>query len=48
MSQKFQEVAGFLCITLKHATTKHAQTIGTIERSHASMKQALEIEAGEG
>ena len=42
-----KEVAGVLGITPKHATTKHAQTIGLLERSHASMKQALNIETGE-
>ena len=42
-----KEVAGFLGITLKRATTKHAQTIGLLERSHASIKQALKIETGE-
>ena len=39
-----KEVAGVLGITLKHATTKDAQTIGLLERSHASIKQALKIE----
>ena len=33
------KLAGVLGITLKHATTKHAQTIGLFERSHASIKQ---------
>ena len=47
MSHVIKEVAGVLGITLKHATTKHAQTIGLLERSHASIKQALEIETGE-
>ena len=47
MSQVIKEVAGVLGITLKHATTKHAQTIGLLERSHASIKQALKIETGE-
>ena len=42
-----KEVAGVLGITLKHTTTKHAQTIGLLERSHASIKQALKIETGE-
>ena len=46
-SHVIKEVAGVLCITLKHATTKHAQTIGLLERSHASIKQALKIETGE-
>ena len=40
-------MAGVLGITLKHATTKHAQTIGLLERSHASIKQLLKIETGE-
>ena len=42
-----KEVAGALGITLKHATTKHAQTIRLLERSHASIKQSLKIETGE-
>ena len=46
-SQVVKEVAGVLGITLKHATTKHAQTIGLLERSHASIKQSLKIETGE-
>ena len=47
MSHVIKEVAGVLGITLKHATTKHAQTIGLLEQSHASVKQALKIETGE-
>ena len=46
-SHIIKEVAGVLVITLKHATTKHAQTIGLLERSHASIKQSLKIETGE-
>ena len=46
-SHVIKEVASVLGITLKHATTKHAQTIGLLERSHASIKQALKIETGE-
>ena len=42
-----KEVAGVLGFTLRHATTKHAQTIGLLERSHASTKQSLKIERGE-
>ena len=34
-SKVIEEVAGVLVITLKHATTKHAQTIGLLQRSHA-------------
>ena len=47
MSHVLKEVAGVLGITLKHTTTKHAQTIGLFERSHASIKQAMKIETGE-
>ena len=47
MSHVFKEVAGVLGITLKHATTKQAQSIGLLERSHMSIKQALKIETGE-
>ena len=46
-SQVIKQVAGVLGITLKHATTKHAQTIGLPERSHASIKQSLKTETGE-
>ena len=35
-SHVIKEVAGVLGFTLKHATTRHAQTIGLLERSQAS------------
>ena len=47
ISHVIKEVVGVVGITLKHATTKHAQTIGLLERSHKSIKQALKIETGE-
>ena len=47
MSHVIKKVAGVFGITSKHATTKHAQTIGLLERSHASIKQALKIETGQ-
>ena len=47
MSHVIKEVAGVHGITLKHASTKHAQTIGLPERSHVSIKQTLKIETGE-
>ena len=47
MSHVIKQVASVLGITLKHATTKHAQTIGLLEQSHASIKQALKLETGE-
>ena len=46
-SHVIKEVAGVLGITLKHAITKHAETIWLLEQSHASIKQALKIEIGE-
>ena len=46
MFHVIKEVAGVLSITPKHAITKHAQTIGLLERSQASIKQALKIETG--
>ena len=39
MSHVIKEMASVLGITLKHATTKHAQTIGLLERSHAQSNE---------
>ena len=47
MSHVIKKVANAFGITLKHATTKHAQTIELLEQSHAPIKQALKIETGE-
>ena len=47
MSQVIKEVAEVLGITLQHGTTKHARTIGMLERTHASQKKTLKIETGE-
>ena len=41
------KVATVLGITLKCATTKHPQTIGKIERTHASLKTNLKVVSGE-
>ena len=46
VSHVLKEEASVLGITQKHATTKHAQTIGLIERSHALIKQSLKKETG--
>ena len=46
ISQVIREVAEVLGITLQHATTKHAQTIGMLERTHASLRKTLKIETG--
>ena len=40
-AQITHEVAAVLGIELKHATMKHAQTIGLLERTHASVKTHL-------
>ena len=47
MSHVIKEVADLLGVTLKHANSKHSQTIGLLERSHASIKQTLKIATGE-
>ena len=47
VSQVIHEVAEILSINLKHATTKHAQTIGILERAHATIKISLKMASGE-
>ena len=46
-SRVVEEVAKILGITLKCATTKHPQTIGKLERTHASLKGNLKMASGE-
>ena len=46
-SQVIHEVAETLGINLKHATTKHAQTIGVLERAHATIETSLKMASGE-
>ena len=41
------EITQILAITLKCATTKHPQTIGKLERTHASLKTNLKMASGE-
>ena len=41
------EVAKILGITLKSGTTKHPQTIGKLQRTHASLKSNLKMASGE-
>ena len=43
VSQVIHEVAEILGINLKHATTKHAQTVGVPERAHATIKTSLKM-----
>ena len=47
ISQVIHEVAEVLGRNLKHATTKHAQTIGVLERAHATIKTYLKMASGE-
>ena len=46
VSQIISEVAAVLGVQLRHATTKHAQTIGILERTHASVKTTLKMSQG--
>ena len=41
------EITQILGVTLKCATTKHPQTIGKLERTHASLKTNLKMASGE-
>ena len=46
-SKIIDEITKILGITLKCATTKHPQTIGKLERTHASLKINLKMASGE-
>ena len=46
-SQNTREVAAVLGVEVKHASTKHAQTIGMLERTHATVKAHLRAATGE-
>ena len=46
-SKIIAEITQILGITLKCATTKHPQTIGKLERTHASLKTNLKMASGE-
>ena len=47
LAQVIHKVAKTFGINLKHATTKHAQTIGVLERAHATIKTSLKMASGE-
>ena len=47
VSPVIHEVAEKMGINLKHATTKHAQTIGLLGRTHATIKTSLKMASGE-
>ena len=46
-SDVVNQIAQTLNIRISHASTKHAQTIGILERTHASLKTSLKISTGE-
>ena len=46
-SSLMHELCSLLEIRLKHATLKHPQTIGLVERSHASLKRILKLNTNE-
>ena len=47
VSQVIHEVAEILGKNLKHATTKHAQNLGLLERAHATIKTSSKMASGE-
>ena len=47
VAESMQQITTALGIQWRHATTKHAQTIGILERTHASLKESLKIMTGE-
>ena len=46
-SNLLAELAQLLQIRLKHATLKHAQTIGLLDRGHAALKRVLKLNENE-
>ena len=46
-SEVINQIAQTLNIRISHASTKHTQTIGILERTHASLKTAIKISTGE-
>ena len=46
-SEVVNQIAKTLDIRISHASTKHAQTIGILDRTHASLKTSLKISTGE-
>ena len=47
ISNVIHEIADVLGITIRRATTKHAQTIGVSERTHATINTSLKMFSGE-
>ena len=47
VSQVIHEVAEIMVLNLKHDTTKHEQTIGVLDRAHATIKTSFKMASGE-
>ena len=47
VSNLIHEIADVQGIALCHATTKHAQAVGVLERTHAKIKTSLKMYSGE-
>ena len=47
VSNVIRQLSDVLGITLHHASTKHVQTIGVIERTHATKKTSLKMSSAE-
>ena len=47
MSEVMADATRALCIRIRHGTTKHAQTIGILERCNVSLKESVKISTGE-
>ena len=46
-SEVVPEITQIIDTQINHASTKHAQTIGMVERTHASVETVLKISTGE-
>ena len=47
VSNVIHKIADVLGITFFHATTKHPQTMGVLERKHAMINTSLKVSSGE-
>ena len=47
VSELFHELTKLLEVQLKHASLKHPQTVGVVERSHSALKRILKLETNE-
>ena len=47
VSDLMHELSNLLEIRLKHASLKHAQTLGVVERAHGALKRILKLNTNE-